>query len=407
MGSPFAVLVLEANRLRLINDSLGRRAGDELLAQLAQRLTSLVRPQDIVAKLGGDAFAILLIDLGEPEDAEVICARIRDGLSQPFQILRSEVYVKASIGIAMSHHGYRSAEEMVRDAGTAVYVAKGEGSSGWAVFAPAMRDQAVSLLDLETSLQRALERGEFRFHYQPIVTMESGRVVGFEALLRWAHPKRGLLAPEAFLPVAEESGILVSLADWALREACGAAALWRREDLAGEEPPTVAVNLSGRQLMAPGLVHRIRRILEDLDVPGSALRIEITESVFLDRSDVLLDTMKRLTSLGILLCLDDFGTGYSSLSFLRDLPVQMLKIDRSFVRGLEGDGGSSMVGTILALARHLGLATVAEGVETEAQKEALLSLGCDRAQGYLFSEPVDAERARALLVESHTPVADR
>jgi diguanylate cyclase (GGDEF)-like protein/PAS domain S-box-containing protein len=396
-GAPFAVLVLEVNCLRLINDSLGRSAGDELLVQLAERLPLLVRPQDIVAKFGGDTFAILLMDLHGAEDAETISARIRDGLIQPFQVLGSEVYVSASIGIAVSHEGYRSAEEMLRDAGTAVYVARGDGASRWAVFDTSMRDRAVSLLDLETSLQRALGRGEFLFHYQPIVAMQSERVVGFEALLRWKHPKRGLLAPDAFLPVAEASGVLASLGEWALGEACRTAALWRAEGLGGDAPPTVAVNLSGRQLMAPGLVPRLRVILEEHRVPGSALRIEITESVFLERSALVLETLAQLTSLGILLCLDDFGTGYSSLSFLRDLPVDVLKIDRSFVERLPDAGGSDMVGTILALARQLGLATVAEGVETEAQRDALLRLGCEHAQGYLFSAPVDGERARALL----------
>jgi len=397
-GYHFAVLVLEVNGLRLINDSMGHLAGDELLVRLAERLTLLVRPEDIVARLRGDEFAVLLLDLRGLGDAETICARIREGLAQPFEVVGTEVYVRASMGMSLSHAGYGAAEEMVRDASTAAYVAEREGHGGWAVFDRAMRDRAVALLEIENALRRALERGEFALYYQPITAIASGRIVGFEALLRWRHPTRGLLSPGEFLAVAEESGLIVPMGEWALREACRTAALWRADAPEGATPPIISVNLSGRQLMRPGLARLVRGLLEEHEVPGSALRFEITESVFLDLSEVLLDTLRELTSLGILLSLDDFGTGYSSLSSLRDLPIHILKIDRSFVSRLPAAGGSEMVQTILALARQLGLETVAEGVETEAQKEELLLLGCQHAQGFLFSAPIDAEPARELVV---------
>jgi EAL domain-containing protein (putative c-di-GMP-specific phosphodiesterase class I) len=262
-----------------------------------------------------------------------------------------------------------------------------------------MRERAVAQLDVENALRRALERDELLLYYQPIVAISSGQVVGFEALLRWQHPTRGLLAPGAFLQVAEESGLIVPIGEWVLREACRTLAAWRDVGPDADRSLNMSVNVSAKQLMMPGLALQVREMLEEYEVSGSALRLEITESMFVERSDALMQTLGELASLGIKLSLDDFGTGYSSLSSLRDLPVHVIKIDRSFVSQLPGAGGSNMVETILALARQLGLRAVAEGVETQAQREELLRLGCEHAQGYLFSAPVDYDRAHEFMTE--------
>jgi diguanylate cyclase (GGDEF)-like protein/PAS domain S-box-containing protein len=399
MEYQFAVLVLQLDRFKVINDTMGHRSGDELLVQVAERLTLLVRPEDIVARLGGDEFGILLVDLRGPEDAETVCSRIREGFLSSFRAANTEVYVRASMGIALTHEGYQTSEDMVRDAGTAMYVAKREGLGGWAIFEKEMRERAVEQLDVENALRRALERDELLLYYQPIVAISSGQVVGFEALLRWQHPTRGLLAPGAFLQVAEESGLIVPIGEWVLREACRTLAAWRDVGPDGTRSLNVSVNVSAKQLMMPGLALQVREMLDEYDVPGSALRIEITESMFVERSDALMETLRELGDLGIKLSLDDFGTGYSSLSSLRDLPVHVIKIDRSFVSQLPDVGGSNMVETILALARQLGLRAVAEGVETQAQREELLRLGCEHAQGYLFSAPVDFDRAHEFMTE--------
>ena len=403
MGYQFAVLVAQLDRFKVINDTMGHRAGDELLVQVAERLTMLVRPEDIVARLGGDEFAILLLDLKGPDDAEVVCARIREGFVHPFKVQESEVYVRASMGVAVTNSGYQSSEEMVRDAGTAMYVSKREGLGGWAIFEQAMRERAVAMLDVETALRRALDRDELSLYYQPVVEISNGNVVGFEALLRWRHPTRGLLTPSAFLSIAEQSGLIVPIGEWVLREACRTLALWR-EETPLERPPVVYVNVSARQLTLDGFASHVRSVLAEFGVPGSALRIEITESMFLEPSEALMETLRELAGLGIEMSLDDFGTGYSSLGSLRDLPVHVIKIDRSFVRQLPGAGGANMVETILVLARQLGLRAVAEGVETQEQRDELLRLGCEHAQGYLFSVPVESARAQEFVTEGRVHV---
>lgn len=396
-GYRFAVLFLDLDRFKRVNHSLSHRAGDELLVQVAERVGELVRPEDIVGRMGGDEFAALLLDVADREQAEAAAARIQDGLARPFDLAGAEVYVSASVGITLSGDGYDEPEELLRDAHTAMHVAQAEGAGGRAVFDGSMHDRAVALLATETELRRALEREEMVLHYQPLVSMVSGGVLGFEALVRWAHPQRGLLPPAEFLAVAEESGLIVPIGEWVLREACATAAAWRAERPAGAPPLIMAVNLSVRQLVVPDLAARVDACLRENGLPGSALRLEITESVFLERSDRVLATLRALAELGVTLCLDDFGTVYSTLAYLRDLPVDSLKIDRSFVGRLRSDGGGEMVETILSLARRLGIRAVAEGVETPVQLEALLRLGCDDAQGFLFSEPLHTEGARALL----------
>lgn len=396
----FAVLFLDVDRFKLVNDSLGHRAGDELLIMIAELLPKLVRPEDIVARFGGDEFTILLLGLSGAEEVERVADRIQHGLqAETFEVRGHEVYVTASIGVALSTRDYGSPEEMIRDADTAMYTAKEDGRGRWTIFDDAMHEQAVFRFGTQTALQRALDRGEFVLHYQPLVAIETHEILGFEALLRWRHPKRGLLLPAEFLPVAEETGLIIPVGRWVLSEACRVAAEWRA---AGPEDAelTMAVNLSVRQLLVPGFGGVIRSILEETGLPGSALQLEITENVLLENSSAVHETLSELDDLGIGLCLDDFGTGYSSLAYLKDLPVRLLKIDRSFVSRVVGPADGSVAGmveTILSLARQMGIGAIAEGVETEDQRACLLGLGCAHAQGFLFSRPVEQDVARSLL----------
>ncbi|MFP3948348.1 MAG: putative bifunctional diguanylate cyclase/phosphodiesterase [Longimicrobiales bacterium] len=396
----FAVLFVDLDRFKLINDSLGHRAGDELLIMLAERLPMLVRPEDIVARFGGDEFTILLLDLDGQEDAELVANRVQNGLGEgTFDVLGHDVYVTASIGIALSSRDYDSAEDIIRDADTAMYAAKDSGRGRWTFFDETMHERAVMRFATETALQRALERDEFILHYQPLVVMETGEVVGFEALLRWDHPDRGMLPPAEFLAVAEETGLIIPIGQWVLEEACRTAAEWR-EGVDEEDAPVIAVNLSARQLMAPGLGDQVRAVLERTGLPGNALRLEITETVLLEDSAAVQRSLVDLDELGVWICLDDFGTGYSSLGYLKDLPVDLVKIDQAFIGGVSDPPGTSrseMAEAIVSLAKQLGVGTVAEGVETEDQRDRLIRLGCGHAQGYLFSRPLAPEDARVYL----------
>ena len=397
----FAVLFLDLDRFKLVNDSMGHRAGDELLIRIAELLPELVRPEDIVARFGGDEFTILLLGLTGEEEAAVVADRIQEGLeAEVFNILGQELYLTASIGVALSTFEYESPEAMIRDADTAMYAAKDDGRGKWAIFDAAMRERTVFRFVTQTALQRALDHDEFVLHYQPLVAIDSEEILGFEALLRWNHPERGILPPAEFLQVAEETRLIIPIGQWVLREACRVAAKWRKErpdapDLA------MAVNLSARQLLVPGFGQEVGSVLEETGLPGSNLQLEITENVLLENSRAVRQTLLDLRELGVGLCLDDFGTGYSSLGYLNDLPVGLLKIDRSFVSRVdEREGGRSRIGmvkTILALARQMGVGAIAEGVETESQRRSLLGLGCAHAQGFLFSRPVEEREARSLL----------
>lgn len=402
----FAVLFVDLDRFKLINDSLGHRAGDELLMMVAERLPMLVRPEDIVARFGGDEFTILLLDLPGVGEAEQVASRVQEGLGkETFEVLGHDVYVTASIGIALSTRDYDSAEDIIRDADTAMYAAKDAGRGRWTIFDDTMHERAVMRFATETALQRALERDEFVLHYQPLVVMETGELVGFEALVRWNHPERGLLLPADFLPVAEETGLIIPIGGWVLEEACRNAVQWR-EGLPEDEAPVIAVNLSARQLMAPGLGDQVREVLRETGLPGEALRLEITETVLLEDSSAVQKSLAELDELGAWICLDDFGTGYSSLGYLKDLPVDLVKIDRSFIHTVSdppGSSGAEMAEAIVALARQLGVATLAEGVETEDQKNHLIRLGCGHAQGFLFSRPLTVEDANRFLERTRRP----
>lgn len=390
-GEPgFAVLFLDLDRFKNINDSLGHAAGDELLAEIARRLTGCLQSNDTVSRLGGDEFTVLLDGIRRGEDVGSIAQRLQRAFEAPFRLRGHDVFAGASMGIALGSTRYTLPDEVLRDADTAMYRAKEHGGGRYEFFDPSMHEKAIVLLRLETDLRRALERGELRLYYQPVVRLDTGEQVGCEALLRWQHPERGLLAPQAFLEVAEETGLILPIGEWVLREACAQLAAWRR---AGALPKrfTLAVNVSPKQLARPDLAERIAQILRVAGWSGMDLTLEITESSLMSGPDSLKWLLKRCRDIGVSFSIDDFGTGHSSLSYLQNFPVQALKIDRSFVARMGTNPASvEIVRTIVDLGRNLGLEVVAEGVETARQAAYLRAIGCNLAQGYLFSGPVPA-----------------
>ena len=393
----FAVLFLDLDRFKNVNDSLGHAVGDLLLISIARRFRSFLRPGDTVARLGGDEFAILADAIESPSDATRIAERINEELGRPFDLQGHEVYSSASIGIALSTTGYERPEEVLRDADTAMYRAKSLGKAQHAIFDHEMHRRAVQLLSLETDLRRAVSREEFRVHYQPIVELSNGFLEGFEALVRWQHPERGLVYPEEFIPVAEETGLIVPLGWCVLREACGQAAAWQKRFMP-EQRLAVSVNLSGKQFRQPELVDRIREILDDSQLEPSRLCLEITESMIMENAETAVRKMGELRDVGVELHIDDFGTGYSSLSYLHRLPTHTIKIDRSFVRRMSTrNGKSQIVGTIVTLARNLGMRVAAEGLETADQLAQLRQLECEFGQGFFFSKPLDGGDAGRLI----------
>lgn len=401
--SSFAVLFMDLDRFKNINDSLGHDVGDQLLIATARRLESSLRPGDTVARLGGDEFTVLLENLDHDSEAIDVAERIHRALAVPVKLERHEVFTAASIGIALSETGYRAAEEVLRDADTAMYRAKAHGKGRHELFDTGMHRNAVRLLQLETDLRRAVDWEAFQLHYQPIVALNTGKITSFEALVRWSHPRRGLISPAEFIPIAEETGLIVPIGTWALREACYQMRRWQ-DRLPAALSLTVSVNLSTKQVMQPDFPGQVRRILEETRLPANALRLEITESVIMERANDAADTLRALHDMGIGLCFDDFGTGYSSLSVLHRFPMDALKIDRSFVSRMgEADENVEIVRAILMLARNLGREVVAEGVETEEQLAQLAALECDAVQGYYLSRPVDHDAAETLIVTTTPP----
>ena len=396
----FAVLFIDLDQFKMVNDSLGHRWGDELLVQVGERLVQLVRPEDIVARLGGDEFAVLLMDLPGKEEAVLAVTRVNDGIRVPFVIEDHPVSVSASLGMVLSDGSYESPDDVIRDADTAMYAAKASGGRGWVQFDDTMRERVVLRLTMENALRSALNNEEFVVHFQPLVSMETRRLTGFEALLRWRHPDRGMLLPGEFLSVAEETGLIVPIGNWVLREVCAVAARWRET---GADVPRMSVNVAPQQLTVPGLDSQIEKLLREFNLPGSSLRIEISERTFVTHSSTLKETLLKIESLGVDLCLDEFGTKYSSLGNLSGMPFTTIKIDRAFVTQLSSEGGTETVEAVLALIRQLGLVPVVEGVETEDQMAYLRRIGCDTAQGYLFSAAVDVEKAFDLLKLGQIP----
>jgi diguanylate cyclase (GGDEF)-like protein/PAS domain S-box-containing protein len=402
----FAVLFLDLDGFKTINDSLGHSAGDQVLMEVADRVPKCLRTSDTItraldlsttARLGGDEFAVLLDHIKDPDDATVVAERLIKSLALPFKLAGKEVFTSASIGIALSSVGYEQPEDLIRDADTAMYRAKSLGKARYAVFDADMRASVIARLQLETDLRRAVGQDELRNVYQPIVSLSSGRIVGFEALLRWQHPTRGLLQPRDFIPVAEETGMIRELGWWNLQTACRQIGAWNAQS--GSGPLLVmSVNLSAKQFLEPNLVKQIGELLRDLKLSPGTLKFEITESTVMEDATAAIQMLLEIKSLGIELSIDDFGTGYSSLSYLHRFPFDTLKIDRSFTK-MMSEGGESMeiVRSILPMASNLRLNVIAEGVETIEQVALLRELRCEYAQGYYFSKPVTAIEAGTLL----------
>ncbi len=393
----FAVIFMDLDRFKVINDSLGHLVGDRLLKSVADRLQQCLRAVDTVARLGGDEFAILLHGVKDLNAASRTADRIRHKVNQSFMLAGREVFTTASMGIVVNTPEYSQADELLRDADTAMYRAKMRGKDCREVFDERMHDHAVQVMQLEHDLRRAVDRNEFRLHYQPIVSLTSGQITGVEALLRWKHSEKGLLVPSAFLQAAEETGLIIPIGWWSLSEACRQMREWH--EMYPQDPAlSISVNLSSRQFEHPDLVRKISESLEESGLAASNLIVEITESVSLQIDDVALEKISCLREMGIRLHLDDFGTGYSSLSHLNRLPFDASKIDQSFMRkALEGDDQRHIVESMVDLMHNLGMDVIVEGVETDAQLSAVRALKCDYGQGYYFSRPVENSRFAKLL----------
>ncbi len=395
----FAVLFLDVDRFKIVNDSLGHLMGDQLLFSVSRILKNCLRSTDTVSRLGGDEFAILLEAIHDVSDTTRVADRIHKALSSPLCLGQREIFVTVSIGIALSTIDLQQPEDILREAGTAMYRAKAQGKACYEVFDRAMHAHAVASLQLETDLRRALERHEFLVYYQPIVSLPTSKIVGFEALLRWQHPQRGLLSPDEFIPLAEEIGLIVPMGWWTLGEACRQLRYWQHQ-FPTTQPLTINVNLSGKQFSQPDCLQQIDEVLESTQLEAGSLKLEITESAIAQKPDMVTALLRQFQKRNIQLCIDDFGTGYSSLSRLQNFPINTLKIDRSFVKriGILGEN-LEIVRAIVTLAHNLGMDVVAEGVEVPDQVTALIALQCQYGQGYFFSKPVNSEIAQAMLAD--------
>ena len=396
----FSVLFLDLDRFKVVNDSLGHLVGDQLLIAVASKLQTCLRPGDTIARLGGDEFTVLLEDIKSNSEAVYIAERIQRELAQAFELEGRTVFASASIGIAPSTTGYERPEEILRDADTAMYYAKSRGGNRHEVFDSSMHVRAVKLMQMQTDLRAAIDRNELVVEYQPIVSLETFRIMGFEALARWKHPEHGLISPGQFIPIAEETGLIIPIGQWILRQACTQLRQW--QNLYPAEPRlTMSVNLSGKQFAEPDLIEGIERVLAETNLDPRSLWLEITESVVVENVEAASEICKRLRRLGVGLSIDDFGTGYSSLSSLHSFPISTLKIDGSFVSRMSGDNeNTEIIRTIMSLAGNLSMEVIAEGVETLEQVTKLRTLGCEKGQGYFFSRSLVARDAENLLIET-------
>ncbi len=392
-----AVMFLDLDRFKVVNDSLGHASGDQLLVDVANRISSCLRSGDTAARLGGDEFTILLEDVDDESQAVEIAERINHALRWPITLEGREVFVSASIGIALSTRGL-GPDGLLRNADLALYRAKADGRARYAVFDPSMEARALERLEVETDLRHALDRDELRVYFQPVVDLASGTINEVEALVRWDRPGFGIVSPMVFIPIAEETGLIVQIGQWVLEEACRWAHRWQA---CSSQPLVVSVNLSARQFQNPELLADIRRTLDETGLDPRLLKLEITESIVMQDAVATIETLQAFKALGIRVAIDDFGTGYSSLSYLKRLPVDTLKIDRSFVNGLGLDSqDTAIVDSVVALARTLHLSVTGEGVETTAQARHLRQLGCERGQGFLFAQPLPPEDVEKMLVEA-------
>lgn len=407
-GRGVAVLFCDLDHFKVVNDSLGHGAGDRLLVDTAQRLVEALRPGDTVARFGGDEFLVLCEDLAGPEDAVLVADRVRARLDRRYELDDAEVFLTVSLGIAYTEDPDGAAEDLIRDADAAMYRAKGGGRARAVLFDQGMRDAAVHRMATENALHRALDRRELRVHYQPEIDLRTGQIVGVEALLRWEHPQRGLLGPDEFIRVAEETGLIVPIGRWVLERACRQLQRWQAEYPVAAEGLFVSVNLSARQLGRRALVEEVGQVLDATGLEPHRVHLEVTESVLMDDVERSAEALHQLHELGVGLLVDDFGTGYSSLSYLQRFPVDLLKVDRSFVRGLGLDpGDTAIVRAVVTLAHNLGLRAVGEGVETAGHLDALRDLGCDLAQGFHIARPQSAAAVADLLAGVGTGAGPR
>ncbi len=396
----FALLFMDVDRFKDINDSLGHMVGDNLLKAVGEALTSILRPTDTVARLGGDEFVILLDEISDASDATRVADRVQRELAMIHGQVGHAVYITASIGIVLSATGYQNAEDVLRDADIAMYRAKAHGKARYEIFDPAMRDRIMERLVLENELRQAIVRDELRVYYQPIVSLKDDSILGYEALVRWQHPTRGLLPPIDFIPLAEDTGLIIPIDRWVMREACRQIYEWHHE-MQMDPPLKISVNISGKHIVQPDLVERIKQILHDTHLDASDLHLEITESVIMDNYDLTSEVLDQLKQLGVKLQVDDFGVGYSSLSYLSRFPLDALKIDRTFVSKMSQDNTHmKIVQAIVMMTHGLGMGVIAEGVETEQQLDQLRSLGCESIQGFLVARPLDEVSAFDLLRRS-------
>jgi diguanylate cyclase (GGDEF)-like protein/PAS domain S-box-containing protein len=387
--STLAVLVLDIDDFKLVNDTLGHEAGDCLLVEMIPRLRAALRPGDTIARFGGDEFVVLCEELSTEEDAIAIAERIAFACSRPVTLGPHQHLVTISAGIVVVSGGSAAATDLLRDADAAMYRAKAAGKGRVSLFDLSMRERLMERIAIESDLRHALSRGEFRLRYQPMISLDEGEIIGVEALLRWQHPERGLLEPAMFMEVAESTGLIVPIGEWAIEEACRQAAGWRDARGAGKPPLSVSVNVSPRQIARSGLASSVTRILNRTGLDAAQLDLEITESVLIGDAEISAKVLRELKAIGVRLVLDDFGTGYSSLSYLQRFTIDALKIDRSFVDGLGRDPeNGAIINAVLSMARALDVSVTAEGVETPDQLARLRASGCAFAQGYLFSEPI-------------------
>ncbi len=393
-----SVMFLDLDRFKNINDSLGHMIGDELLQQVSTRLKSCLREGDTLARFGGDEFTLLLPKVSEKrEDVSAIADKITRVLKDPFHIDGHELYVSASIGIAMYPQDGSNMETLIKHADVAMYHVKGKGKNGYQFYSNDMNTPYFQNLSMDTGIHKAMQNNEFKLVYQPQINLKSGEIVGVEALLRWQSPEHGLISPSEFIPFAEESGLIVDIGNWVLRSALAELSRWRNAGLPGIR---MSVNMCARQLSAANIVATIKRTLTDYDLPGNALEIEITENTIMDDMDSVVRKLKELSEIGITVAIDEFGTGYSSLSYLHRLPIQTLKIDRTFLKESRfNKGDNTIINTIVAMAKGLQLNVVAEGVETQTQLEYLRKIECNEAQGFLFGKPLPADVIAQLLIQ--------
>lgn len=396
----FAVLFLDVDRFKDVNDSYGHMVGDKLLVEFGQLLATRLRTTDTIARFGGDEFVILIDDITDESNATQIAEWIDSELVKPFQIKEHEIFVTVSIGIVLSEIGYERAEDILRDADIAMYDAKGNGRARYEMFEPAMRVRIIERLEIENDLRRAIENNEFRVYYQVIGALDTHQVAGFEALVRWQHPERGLVSPDKFIPIAEETGMIIPIDRWVMREACRQMHDWQTK-FPTYDSMTISVNLSSKHIAQPDLVEYIEETLSETGLNGDFLKLEITESALLENNDYTIQVFNQLQELGIQIQIDDFGKGYSSLSYLSNFPIDALKIDRSFVSTLPDEGNNlQILQAMVNLSQRLGVGVIAEGVETEYQLAQLKQLGCEYGQGYLLSMPLESKEVVKLLKET-------